>query len=103
MSGKRNPRIGADILDDVSDAGEPEAVRDERERPGNDNISPAFVEEWIVDPFMHEASLLGPEVLAPLLLDMDQRPLPPAEPEVLDARQQEKSSSAYRFPLITFR
>src|SRR5690606_41730553 len=54
-------------------------------RPGPDHVSPSCGEERIICPVVHDAPFGSERIPLPLLLDIDQRPLPPAEYEVLNA------------------
>ena len=58
--------------------------------PQDQGISPALPGLLIVGPAVEEIPFHCPQVFSPLLFDVDERPLPPAEGEVLQAGQLEK-------------
>jgi hypothetical protein len=54
----------------------------------------------IMSALMHLVTLNGSSVLAPLVLDMDERPLPLAEREVLYARERKQVVFSVSIPRI---
>ena len=52
---------------------------------GDDKVTPAFPKICIMRVLMHQCAADRPQVFRPLTFDVDQRPLPAAELEMLDA------------------
>ena len=55
--------------------------------PGDEQVAPALPEVSVVGILMHQRPVHRAEILRPLLLNMDQRPLPAAEFEMLQPGQ----------------
>jgi len=64
---------------------QPEGVGYHPHPPGDEQATPALPPGFIVRGFVLNAPLRGQQVFRPLLFNMDQRPLPPAKGEVLNA------------------
>lgn len=56
----------------------------------DEGVAPSFAQLFVVGAFVHKLAFRCQHVVGPRLLDMDERPLPTAEREVLDARQREE-------------
>jgi hypothetical protein len=102
MIWNRDTGIRPGVFDHISDPGQTERVRDKGKCSGDDNISPGLIEERIINPLMNEAPFLRAEILLPLLLDMDQCPLPPAETKMLDTGQREQFVIRIAIPAHNF-
>ena len=61
-----------------------------RQTPEGQRISPPLPLGPVMSPAVEQIALHGPQVLLPLLLQVDERPLPAAESEVLEAGEGEK-------------
>ena len=76
-------------LDHVAHAHQPQAVGSDGHGSRRDDPVPCFGEEGVIHALVHDPALGGERILLPLSLDVDQRPLPAAEQEVLNARQRQ--------------
>lgn len=61
----------------------------DRQSSDNQAVSPAFLELLVMDMLMHELTVRSPEILCPLVFNMNQRPLAAAESKVLQPRKLE--------------
>ena len=71
-------------------AGESQLMGDYLQSTKDQHISPALPGCLIVSFTVEKAALHSPKIFLPLLLQMDQCPLPPAECEVLQAGEGEE-------------
>ena len=85
VSVQRHAAVIPAKLHDVALTGEAERQRVNAQAARDDRVAAALAQLLIVGALVQKRALRGAQVLCPLLLDMDQRPLPPAEPEVLQA------------------
>ena len=74
----------------VALAGKPQLMGDHLQSPEDQRIAPPLPGRPVVGSAVEKAALHSPQVLLPLLLQMDQCPLPPAEREVLQAGEREE-------------
>ena len=70
-------------LHDVTLAAEAERQRVNMQAARDDRVAAAFAKLLVMGALVQKRALRGAQVLRPLLLDMDQRPLPAAEFEML--------------------
>lgn len=69
---------------------------------GQDAISAFLVRRRVVRALMQHLTFGGQAIFAPLLLDMDERPLPGTKAIVLNARYGEEVLLAiFRYPMIS--
>ena len=71
----------------VADAGKLQAVGDHPQAPHGQKIPPALIEAFVVAARMFQPAFCRAAVFGPLFFHVDERPLPPAEAKVLDARK----------------
>ena len=70
---------------------------------GQNSIFAFFIRRRIVRALVQHFAFGGQAVLAPLLFNMNQRPLPRAEAKVLNARDGEEVLLAiFRYPIISY-
>ena len=99
-----NPRIdsvraGAELYH-VALAGQSQRVGNDGEAAKDERIAAALAGGFIVGATVQKAALHRAQVFLPLVFDINQRPLPPAEGEVLQAGQLEKVFVAiHRHPM----
>ena len=74
----------------VALAGEPKLMGDHLQSSEDQRIAPVLTSCLIVGPAVEKIALHCPQVLLPLLLQVDQRPLPPAERKVLQPGEGEE-------------
>jgi hypothetical protein len=87
---KRNAaRVGGE-LHDVAAAGYAEARGLDAQSPNRQNIAAFFGKALVVRPLVQQLPLDRPHVFRPLLFKADERPLPPAEREMLQIRKRKK-------------
>ena len=70
--------------------GQTQGIGDDGQTAEEQQIASALPEGGVVGPLMEQVSLHGTQVFLPLLLQMDQRPLPAAERKVLDSGEREE-------------
>ena len=67
----------------IAGAGDAQSPGEDPHITGDEQVSPALGQVPIVGVGVKDSAVRGAEVLRPLVLDMDQRPLPAAEFEML--------------------
>ena len=72
---------------------------DHLQSPEDQRITPALPGRLVMGFAVKEVALHRPQILPPLLLQMDQRPLPPAEREVLQAGEGEEVLGGIGHPM----
>jgi len=77
-------------LDHITHARKPQPIGCHRHGTRGDDPVPRFGEEGIVNSLVHDPALGGQRVFPPLLFHVDERPLPAAKQEVLNAREGQK-------------
>ena len=87
---QRRPGLPAAELDHVAGAGDAERSGEDAQIAQREQIPAAFAEGGVVRAGVHRLPVRGAEIFRPLVLDMDQRPLPAAELEVLEPGELEK-------------
>ena len=80
----------------IADAGQPQAMADYPHAAHNQKITALFTKRIIMAAFVQQMTFDRAQVFGPLLLQMDQRPLPPAEAEMLDARHHQVIVSVHQ-------
>ena len=80
-----DPVRGGTKLHHIAVAGQPQPVADNVKVPNCDKIPALFPHGIIVAALVQQAAFGGAQVFGLLLFQVDQRPLPSAEAEVLDA------------------
>ena len=73
-------------LDHIAHARQPQAIGGNRHRAGSNHPFSRFGEKGVIRPLVQQLAFDSERVFLPLALDMDQRPLPAAKNEVLNAR-----------------
>ena len=81
-------RVGAE-LHHIAGPGQAQPVADDPHAAHRQQVTPLFPKGIVVAPFMQQLPLDGAQVFGPLLFEVNQRPLPPAKAEVLDAGHQQ--------------
>ena len=66
---------------------DPQRMGDHGEAAKDQQIAPALAKRLVVGAAVHQAALHRAQILLPLILHVNQRPLPPAEGKVLKAGQ----------------
>ena len=82
---QRNSAVIADKLDHIAFSVQPEPKRKDPQTPGNKQIAPAFGKLLIMSTLMKDIAFNSSEIFCPLLLDVDQRPLPFAKVKMLES------------------
>ena len=83
----------------VALAGKPQLMGDHLQSPEDQRIAPPLPGRLVVGSAVEKAALHSPQVLLPLLLQMDQCPLPPAEREVLQTGEGEEVLRKINHPM----
>ena len=92
-------RIGAKFHD-ITLSREPQRVGDDGKPPEDEHIAPALAGRLVVRTAVQQVALHRAHIVLPLAFYVDQRPLPPAKGEVLQAGQLEKVFIAiHRHPM----
>ena len=68
----------------------PEGAGENLHTPGHDTVAPLFVKGFVVCVFMQERAVHRPEVLGPLLFNVDEGPPPSAEGKMLQPGEEEE-------------
>ena len=72
-------------FDDVADAAQPKIAGDDPEPSDDDEVAAMLANRAVMGPLMKQRAERRQQVLFPDPVDGHERPLPPAEGEVLDA------------------
>ena len=70
--------------------GHPQGGREHVHATGDKEIAPALGKPLVMGVLVHQSPIRGAEIFRPLVLDMDERPLPSAEFKVLDTGKLKK-------------
>ena len=84
LSGQRYAmRVVAAELHHVALSGQPQRQRLHAQPTDDEQIAPRLAQLLVVRPLVEKISFHRAHVLRPLLLNVNERPLPPAKPEML--------------------
>ena len=85
MPGKRNALRTAPEFNNIALTAQAERKGVYAQTAGNDRVAAALAETFVMRTLVHQFTLNRAKIFRPLLLNVYQRPLPPAEAEVLQA------------------
>ena len=85
VPGKRNALRTAPEFNHIALTAQPERKGIYAQTAGNDSVAAALAETFVMRTLVHQFALDSAKIFRPLLLNVYQRPLPPAEAEVLQA------------------
>ena len=77
-------------FDRIAFTGETEPCGGNCHRPCDDAAAAFLTDGIVMHTFVHEIAVHRADIFLPLLLDVDERPLPPAEGKMLDAGQHQE-------------
>ena len=95
------PRIIASELHHVALPRKPQRERLNAKAADDEQIAPRLTQLLVVRALMQKISLHRAQIFRPLLLDVNECPLPPAEPKMLQTRDHQAVVRAVHYDLLS--